>query len=46
MANTPEEICSLFKRYMAQGDVESLLNLYDPNAVFLNQAGETKTGQG
>jgi uncharacterized protein (TIGR02246 family) len=45
MANTPEEICNLFKRYMAEGDVESLLNLYDPNAVFLNQAGETKQGR-
>jgi ketosteroid isomerase-like protein len=44
MAKTPEEICSLFKRYMAEGDIESLLSLYDPQAVFLNQSGETKEG--
>jgi ketosteroid isomerase-like protein len=45
-AKTPEEICPLFKRYMAEGDIESLLTLYDPAAVFLNQAGEIKSGDG
>ena len=30
---------------MAEGDVESLLTLYDPDAVFLNQAGEVKKGR-
>jgi ketosteroid isomerase-like protein len=45
-AKTPEEICPLFKRYMAEGNIESLLTLYDPEAVFLNQAGEIKKGAG
>jgi ketosteroid isomerase-like protein len=29
---------------MAKGDVESLLTIYDPEAVFLNQAGQIKQG--
>jgi hypothetical protein len=30
---------------MAAGDLHSLLRLYDPEAVFLNQSGEVKTGE-
>ena len=44
-AQMPEEICSLFKRYMAEGDLESLLNIYDAEAVFLNESGEVKKGK-
>jgi len=44
-ANSPEEICKLFQKYMAQGDVDSLLSLYDPEAVFLNRSGEIKKGR-
>jgi uncharacterized protein (TIGR02246 family) len=44
-ASTPEEICSLFKRYMAEGDLESLLDIYDPEAVFLDQFGAVKKGR-
>ena len=44
-AKTPEEICSLFKQYMAEGDLESLLEIYDPDAVFLNPAGELRKGR-
>jgi uncharacterized protein (TIGR02246 family) len=44
-AKTPEQICSLFKRYMAEGDLESLLNIYDPEAVFLSESGEVKKGR-
>lgn len=44
-AKNPEEICRLFKQYMAEGDVESLLGIYDREAVFLNQSGETKNGR-
>ncbi len=44
-ANTPEEICKLFKRYMAEGDLESVLKIYDPQAVFLNQFGQVKKGR-
>ena len=43
-ANSPEEICELFKQYMADGDLESMLTLYDADAVFLNEAGEPAKG--
>ena len=45
-AKSPEEICRLFQQYMADGDIESLLTLYDSHAVFLTQSGEEKEGQG
>ena len=44
-AKSPEEICRLFQQYMAEGDIESLLSIYDPEAVFLNQSGEVKKGE-
>src|SRR5262249_19107951 len=44
-AKTPEEICSLFQKYMAEGDIESLLDLYDPEAVFLNESGQLRNKQ-
>src|SRR6185312_15878325 len=44
-ANGPEEICRLFKQFMAEGDVEALLALYDPEAVFLEGSGEIKKGR-
>ena len=43
-AKNPEEICSLFQRFMRQGDIDAVLSLYDPDAVFLNQRGELKKG--
>ena len=43
-AKSAEEICSFFRQYMAEGDVEALLGLYDPEAVFLDQSGEVKKG--
>jgi ketosteroid isomerase-like protein len=43
-AKGPEEICYLFQRYMAQGDLDSVLSVYDPEAIFLNQTGEVKKG--
>jgi ketosteroid isomerase-like protein len=46
-ANSPEEICRLFQHYMAEGDIDGVLSVYDPEAVFLNQAGEaTKDRRG
>jgi ketosteroid isomerase-like protein len=45
-AKSPEEICSLFKQYMAEGDIDSVLSIYDPEAAFLNQSGEVKKGDG
>jgi ketosteroid isomerase-like protein len=45
-AKSPEEICSLFRQYMAMGDIDSILDIiYDPDVVFLNQAGEAKRGR-
>jgi uncharacterized protein (TIGR02246 family) len=44
-AKSPEEICRLFQQYMAEGDLDSLLSVYDPEAVFLNQSGEVKKGE-
>jgi hypothetical protein len=29
---------------MAEGDIESVLSVYDPEAVFLNESGEVKKG--
>jgi ketosteroid isomerase-like protein len=43
-ARSPEEICDLFQQHMGAGDIESLLSLYDPEAVFLNQSREVKSG--
>ncbi|RJQ68984.1 MAG: DUF4440 domain-containing protein [Desulfobacteraceae bacterium] len=43
-AKSPEEICGLFQQYMAAGDIDAVLGVYDPQAVFLNQSGEVKKG--
>ncbi len=46
LAKTPEDICRLFQQAMAEGDVDAVLRVYDPEAVFANQEGEvTKDGQ-
>jgi ketosteroid isomerase-like protein len=44
-AKSPEEIRHLFKQYMAEGDIDSVLSVYDPEAVFLNRSGEVKKGE-
>jgi ketosteroid isomerase-like protein len=44
-AKSPEEICGLFQQYMASGDLDAILGLYDPEAIFLNQSGEVKKGE-
>ena len=44
-ATSPEQICHLFQQYMAEGDIEALLSIYDPEAVFLNSSGEIKHGR-
>ena len=44
-AKVLEEICQLFRRYMAEGDLESLLSLYDPDVVFLNKDGVARKGR-
>jgi ketosteroid isomerase-like protein len=42
-AKSPEEICRLFQKHMADGDLDSLLSLYDPQAVFLTESAEVKS---
>jgi ketosteroid isomerase-like protein len=44
-AKSPEDICRLFQQYMAEGDIDLVLSVYDPEAVFLNQSGEVKQGR-
>ena len=44
-AKSPEEICRLFRQYMAEGDLESLLSLYDRDVVFLNKDGVARKGR-
>ena len=39
-ATSPEDICRLFKEFMAQGDLDAVLSVYDSDAVFLNQSRE------
>lgn len=41
----PEQICRLFQQFMAAGDIESLLGLYDDDAVFLTQSREERRGK-
>ena len=43
-ARSPEEICRLFQQYMAEGDIDSVLSVYDTEAVFLSQSRELKKG--
>jgi uncharacterized protein (TIGR02246 family) len=44
-ARNPEEICRLFQKHMAEGNLEALLGIYDAEAVFLSQSGELKKGR-
>lgn len=44
-AKSPEDICHLFQQSMVAGDLDALLGLYDPEAVFLHQSGEVKKGE-
>lgn len=43
-AHSPVEICQLFQQFMAQGDIEPLLGLYDQQVAFVNEAGDVKCG--
>ncbi len=45
-AKYPEEICRHFQLHMSNGDLDSLLELYDAEAVFLTETGETLKGHG
>lgn len=41
-ATSPEDI---FQRAMADGDLDAVLDVYDPEAVFLNQSGKVTTSR-
>jgi uncharacterized protein (TIGR02246 family) len=43
-ARTPEEVVSLLGQAFDAGDLESLLELYEPQATFVAQPGEAVTG--
>ena len=44
-AKRPEEICRLLQRAMAEGDIDSVLSVYDPEVVFLNQSRDVTRGR-
>ena len=44
-AKNPEEICRRFQQYMAEGDLDLVLSLYDEEAVFVKQTGEVTKGR-
>lgn len=44
-ARSPEEICDLFQRYMAEGDIDAVMSVYDSDAVLLNRTGELQKGE-
>ena len=44
-AKDPKDICRLFQQAMADSDLESSLNLYDSEAVFVKQTGEVTKGK-
>ncbi len=43
-ARTPDEVLSLLGQALNAGDLESMLALYEPEATFVVQPGETVTG--
>lgn len=44
-AKNPEEICRRFQQYMAEGNLDSVLSLYEEDAVFVKQTGEVTKGK-
>jgi uncharacterized protein (TIGR02246 family) len=43
-AKTPEECDALFERYLNAGDLEALVDLYEPGATLLPNPGESAVG--
>jgi ketosteroid isomerase-like protein len=43
-AKVPEEVNQLFMKFMKEGNLEAVLDLYDPEIAFVNQDGEIKRG--
>jgi uncharacterized protein (TIGR02246 family) len=44
-AYSPEDICHLIQQYMAAGDLDAVLSVFDPEAVFVNRWGEVTQGR-
>jgi uncharacterized protein (TIGR02246 family) len=44
-ANSPEDICRLFQQYMAVGDLDAVLSVFDPEVVLVNQSGDVTQGR-
>jgi ketosteroid isomerase-like protein len=45
-ARNPSDFHRLFPRYVLRdGDIDSVLTLYDPQAVFCNRTGELRAGE-
>jgi uncharacterized protein (TIGR02246 family) len=43
-ARTPEEVHELFAEYFSAGDLDGIVSLYEPDATFVPQPGQTVTG--
>ena len=43
-AQTPEQVYQLFEQALNAGDIETLMELYEPDAVLVVQPGQTVTG--
>lgn len=43
-AKTPEECDALFEKYVNEGDIDSLVDLYEPDAVLIPAPGQTAAG--
>jgi uncharacterized protein (TIGR02246 family) len=44
-ANTPEECDALFEKYVNEGNLESLVELYEADAVLIPQPGQQAAGR-
>jgi uncharacterized protein (TIGR02246 family) len=44
-AHRPEAVIERFAELLAEGDLEALMGLYEPDAAFAPQPGETVTGR-
>jgi uncharacterized protein (TIGR02246 family) len=43
-AKTPEEVDALFEKYLNAGDIDALVDLYEPDAVLVAAPGQPVTG--
>jgi ketosteroid isomerase-like protein len=44
-ANTPEDLCRLFRQYMSAGNLDAVLSVYDSDVVFLNRERLPRRGR-